>query len=350
MRQALKAVAAGRAFTGTFYDYRKDGTRVWHDVRTTPISDAQGTVRNWVALCTDVTEQVRMREEMARLALHDQLTDLPNRALLFDRMTQVILQATRQGGHAALLLLDLDHFKEVNDTFGHAVGDTMLQRVAEILHASLRAMDTVARLGGDEFAVLLPNTDARGAVEAAATVQRVLSKPIVLDGRTVRAAASIGIALYPDHGADAAALLQHADVAMYQAKRARHSAMLYEPEQDQHTPDRAALTEEARQAVGRGQLRLHYQPLVDLTSGQVTAVEALVRWQHPERGLLFPDAFIPLLEGLGLIGELTRWVLAEALRQLRDWQARGQDLAMNINLAASDLYDEELVAALVYAC
>ena len=144
-----------------------------------------------------------------------------------------------------------------------------------------------------------------------------------------------------------AALLQHADVAMYQAKRARHSAMLYEPEQDKHTPDRAALTEEVRGAIGRGQLRLHYQPLVDLTSGQVTAVEALVRWQHPERGLLFPDAFIPLLEGLGLIGELTRWVLAEALRQLREWQARGLDLAMNVNLAASDLYDEDLLAALV---
>ena len=249
-----------------------------------------------------------------------------------------------RNGHVALMLLDLNQFKEVNDTFGQAVGDQLLQRVAEILPSALRVGDTVARLGGDEFAILLPATDASSAVLIATTLKRLLSAPVQLAASTLRPDASVGISIYPEHGGDAAALLQHAEVAMYQAKLARRDSKLYQPDQDLRTPDHSALHLELRTALACNQLRLHYQPIIDVPTGAVVAVEALVRWQHSDRGLLYPDAFLHTIEGFGLQAELTRWVLSEAVQQARTWQERGLNLTVNVNLAASNLQDETLIA------
>ena len=273
------ALASGRAFTDTLLSYRKDGTPIWSELRITPIRDAQGTLRNYVCLITDVSEQMRMQAELERLALHDQLTGLPTARCSSTASPRRILQAGMHQQHTALLLLDLDHFKEVNDTFGHAVGDTLLQRVAEILRGALRATDTVARLGGMSSRCCCRRRMLRARWRPPPPCSSVLREPLLLEhahpGGRRPASASRST---PSTATDAATLLQHADVAMYQAKRARRTASMYQPEQDLHTPDRAALREDVRVAIERGQLRLYYQPLVQLASGAVTAVEALLRW------------------------------------------------------------------------
>jgi diguanylate cyclase (GGDEF)-like protein len=241
-------------------------------------------------------------------ALHDPLTGLPNRELFADRVGQSIRTADRELRPAALLLLDLDRFKEVNDTLGHHHGDLLLIQVGQRLTGALREADTVARLGGDEFAVLLPAATTEGAGEVADKLRMALQQPLSIGGITLDLDASIGIAVYPEHGSDPADLLQHADVAMYLAKQAHVGFLVYDPTVDPHSPRRLALLGGLRRALEDDQLVLHYQPKADLGSGQIHSVEALVRWQHPEHGLLGPGEFIPLAERTGLIHPLTRWV------------------------------------------
>ena len=290
----------------------------------------------------DITARKEMEETLRRQALHDVLTNLPNRILLLDRLEQAAVTIDRTGQPLALLLLDLDRFKEVNDTFGHDYGDQLLQQVAARLSGALRASDTVARLGGDEFAVLLPGADEQGASQAARTLLAALDSPIVVDDHCFPIRASVGIALGPAHGADAPTLLRHADVAMYVAKRATSGYVLYDPTQDQHSADRLALIADLRQAIDRDELLLHYQPKVEVATGHVHSVEALVRWRHPQRGLIPPDQFIPLAEHTGLIGPLTLWVLETALRQNQRWQQAGRPLAVAVNLSMGNLHDPAL--------
>jgi predicted signal transduction protein with EAL and GGDEF domain len=233
---------------------------------------------------------------------------------------------------------------------GHDAGDALLQEVSGRVQGVLRAVDTVARLGGDEFAVVLPQTDETGALRVAQSLLEVLGEPIVLAEQRVEIGASIGVALVPHHGQDATTLLRHADVAMYAAKQGGGGAALYAPAQDRHSPGRLALSSALRHAISHEELRLHYQPLVDLSSGAVTGVEALVRWQHPERGLLLPEHFVPLAEQSGLITALTRWVVAQALRDCRQWQEQGRNLSVAVNLSMHTLREESLpdtVAALL---
>jgi diguanylate cyclase (GGDEF)-like protein len=284
-------------------------------------------------------------------ALHDHLTDLPNRTLLYERVEDAIADVARSGDVVALLLIDLDRFKEVNDTLGHDHGDRLLEEVAARLRDTVRRGDTLARLGGDEFAVLVRDVPNRGAVaEVATRLQQALARPFVIDGFTAVLDASVGIAYCPDHGKDVHVLVQRADVAMYDAKRSRTGIQTYSEDRDPYSAERLQLLGEMREAIGAGELILHYQPKVVVGSQAVRGVEALVRWQHPERGLLAPGEFVPLAERTGAIGDLTRWVLDSALAQARVWRDAGHDLTMAVNLAAPNIVDEalpDLVAALL---
>jgi diguanylate cyclase (GGDEF)-like protein/PAS domain S-box-containing protein len=300
----------------------------------------------FVLTMRDVSERKALEVELRRQAFHDPLTGLPNRALLHDRLQQAIRLAHRDGSPLALLLMDLDRFKEVNDTLGHQQGDALLQQVCQRLQDALRASDTVARLGGDEFAVLLPGTDEAGATAVARQLLRVLEQPFELEGQPVDVGASLGFALHPAHGTDAATLLRRADVAMYVAKRAGGGYAVFSAEQDRHSPDRLALVGELRQAIEQNELTLHYQPKVSVGNGMVTGVEALVRWQHPERGLIPPDRFIPLAEQTGLIQPLTRWVLGAALRQCHMLRQAGLEIPVSVNLSMRNLHDPDLPAAI----
>jgi diguanylate cyclase (GGDEF)-like protein/PAS domain S-box-containing protein len=292
----------------------------------------------------DVTERTMAAEVLRRQALHDGLTGLPNRTLLTDRMRQALQHSQTTGEPVALLLMDLDQFKEVNDALGHDHGDRLLIEMSRRLQRVLRDIDTIARLGGDEFAVLLTiNADERGALAVAARVRDSLEDPFQLGGISVQTSASIGVALFPDHANDAETLAQRADVAMYTAKRAGGGIALYSPEHDQSSIRRLALLGELRSAIEDDQLLLHYQPTLDLRTGFVRTVEALVRWQHPDHGLMPPAEFISLAEVSGTIQVLTRWVITTAVRQIVEWQRRGLELAVAVNLSVRNLYEPELV-------
>jgi diguanylate cyclase len=282
---------------------------------------------------------LRQAAASSHQALHDALTGLPNRDLFADRLGQALRTADRELQPAALLLLDLDRFKDVNDTLGHHHGDQLLCEVGARLQGALRQVDTVARLGGDEFAVLIPGAGAEGAAAVAGKLRTALQSPLTLDGVMLDVDASIGIAVYPDHGDDTTELLRHADVAMYAAKHAHAGFMVYDPTVDQHSPRRLALLGGLRRALERDELLLHYQPKADVQSGRVLGAEALVRWRHPEHGLLGPNEFIPLAERTGLIHPLTRWVLEAALRQAAAWHRAGHHLSMAVNVSTRCLLD-----------
>lgn len=292
----------------------------------------------------DVEERAQRRraeEQVHRRAYFDSLTGLANRAMLHERL-QLALAAVRHGQNPiSLLLMDLDSFKDINDTLGHQNGDRLLQEVAERLRGALPDATVIARLGGDEFAVLLP----AGAEAAGQSVRRVLNalqEPFELAGLTLDVRGSIGIALAPDHGQDATTLIQRADVAMYLAKATENGYVFYTAQQDHYSPQRLALMGELRQGLEGGQLVLHYQPKSDLKTEAITGVEALVRWQHPREGLLSPMHFVPMAEQTGLIKPLTLWALREALRQERIWYEEGLDLPVAVNLSARNLLDPAL--------
>ena len=282
--------------------------------------------------------ELRSLAESRRQAVTDELTGLGNRRLLYDRL-QAALGSRRDGESLALLLVDLDRFKEVNDALGHHVGDELLQQLGPRLAGSLRGGDVLARLGGDEFAVLLRATDAAGATAAARRILASLQQPFDLRDLSVHIDASVGIALCPDHAGDADTLLRRADVAMYQAKSHSTGCEVYAAERDHSSRDRLQVVAELSAAIEAGQLVLHYQPLCDLQSGAVVGVEALVRWAHPERGLLSPDAFLPVAEQTALMRPLTRLVLAMALRQCREWRDAGAELRVSVNVSVTNLLD-----------
>jgi diguanylate cyclase (GGDEF)-like protein len=283
----------------------------------------------------------RQAEENRHQALHDTLTGLPNRTLFHDRVEQALLIARRDGHRLAVIIMDLDRFKEINETLGHHNGDRLLRLIALRLKSTLRESDTISRLGGDEFGLLLPKLEAPGA---AAQVARKLIKalkdhPMVVGGLTLDVGASIGIAVYPEHGEDVEALLQRADVAMYAAKEGVAGYETYRQEHNRYSPSRLALAGELRRAIEERALILHYQPKAELGTGRVNGVEALVRWPHHSRGLLTAGEFVPLAESTGLIGPMTLLVLDAALRQLRSWRRAGMDVTVSVNISAANLHD-----------
>ncbi|KPM57779.1 diguanylate cyclase [Frankia sp. R43] len=282
--------------------------------------------------------EVQQLAESRALAHTDDLTGLTNRRGFLERLSQMEMNSG-QGDSSALLLLDLDRFKEINDSFGHHLGDALLIEVGARISGALRPGDLQARLGGDEFAVLLEDADADAARLVAERVLQALSGPFEVGGMTLHVGASIGAALYPEHALDAQTLLQRADVAMYGAKAGRTGVGYYRPGAEVDTLLRLDMIESLRAALGTGQIEVHYQVKVDLGSGSPHGVEALVRWRHPTRGLLAPDAFVPLAEQAGLMRKLTIEVLELALAQCRRWRDGGVDMTVAVNLAASDLLD-----------
>ncbi len=276
-------------------------------------------------------------------ALHDALTGLPNRTLFHDRIGQALRQSRRDRVLGAVLLIDLNRFKEVNDTLGHQKGDLLLKDIGSRLREALRESDTIARLGGDEFGVLLPKLgDGTGAIQAAEKIRAALDADFYIDDLPVHVDASVGIALYPQHGEDVDTLLQHADVAMYEAKRTHAGHAIYSVDHDPYNPVRLAMVGQLRKALEDGDVVLHYQPKIDLETGKVVGAEALVRWQHQTRGLIPPAEFVPMAERTGLIRPLSRYVLDRALAQCREWRDAGLDLKVSVNLSARNLLDPSL--------
>lgn len=281
----------------------------------------------------------RQSRDMQYQAFHDELTSLPNRLLFLDRLSHAISQSQREDLPFAIMLLDLDRFKEVNDTLGHNIGDQLLQEVSSRLSDAVRVSDTVARLGGDEFVILMGRINLEYAPEVAEKINKILENPFILAGQVVDVSASIGIAYFPDHGEDSVTLLQKADLAMYAAKRNLSGFEVYSGALVQGSRADLAFRSELLQAIERDELLLHFQPKIDLRTGRVTSVEALVRWQHPQRGFLPPDLFIPMAEQTGLINQLTFWVLKHALLQCAEFNNAGVDITVAINLSARSLSD-----------
>jgi diguanylate cyclase (GGDEF)-like protein len=276
-------------------------------------------------------------------SLHDPLTGLPNRVLFADRISQAIRGAARSGDEVAVFLMDLDRFKEVNDTLGHHSGDLLLQELSARLQRALRASDSVARLGGDEFGVLLPDLVDRQAIEEVVDrIRTAVERPFYVQDLPLAIETSIGVSIFPEHGQDVDALLQKADVAMYLAKAGNTTHAIYDPREDEYDPTRLTLVGELRRAIEAAELTVFYQPKADLQTGEVKGAEALVRWEHPGRGLLMPDEFIPLAQHTGLIRPLTLSVIDIAMAQARTWRNQGLNLSVAVNLATRNLLDAGL--------
>jgi diguanylate cyclase (GGDEF)-like protein len=296
-----------------------------------------------VPILRRVTQRIRRQmEEIEHRALYDELTGLPNRALFRDRIEQAIRAARREQRSVVVMLLDIDRFREINDALGHETGDLLLREVGTRLGSELRASETFARLGGDEFGILLPATSVEEATLLTQRVHAALEEPFALRGLPLEVATSIGLAAYPEHGDDVDTLLQRADVAMYVAKDGHEGTAVYDPEQDTNDAARLALAGELRRAIENEELVVHFQPKAELQSGRIVGLEALVRWQHPERGFIPPNEFVPIAERTGLIKPLSRYVLAAAVRQCAAWDAAGLELHVAVNLTIPDLLDLEL--------
>ncbi len=306
-------------------------------------------IRGVVITSRDVSERKKAEKQAQYLSQHDVLTGLPNRLLMQDRLHQAIIQARRGGGVVALMFIDLDRFKTVNDSFGRVIGDALLKQVAERLRNCLRDTDTVARLGGDEFIIMIP--DAATAQVVGEVAQRVLSefsRPFSDRDQEMYVSASIGISLFPRDGTDPDELVKHADRAMYSAKDSGRNMYRYFTEDLNHeVREKVMLESGLRRAIDRGELRLFYQPTIDLHTKQVIGAESLVRWQHPTLGLIFPGKFIPVAEESDLIFRLGEWVLRAACKQLHDWQQQGFALPVAVNVSARQFRDPKLADLVV---
>jgi diguanylate cyclase (GGDEF)-like protein/PAS domain S-box-containing protein len=331
---------------------RRDGLEAAIEDSTAPIHDRGGQVTGAVMVFHDVSIARAMTSKMLHLAQHDTLTDLPNRILFSSRLTEAIAAAYRYRRKLAVLFLDLDRFKHINDSLGHVIADRVLQSVASRLQACVRASDTVARQGGDEFVILL--SEVARAQDAAVSAEKILQSVGSLhriDGHDLHLTASIGIVTYPDDGTEAEALIKHADFAMYHAKdTGRNNYQFFKPEMNLLAVERQSLEVDLRQALEKREFELHYQPKVNLQTGSITGVEALIRWHHPRRGLVSPAQFIPIAEACGVIVPIGRWVLREACRQARAWRDAGlPPLRIAVNVSARELREKDFVAAVLAA-
>jgi diguanylate cyclase (GGDEF)-like protein len=322
---------------------RKDGFEFAIEDSAAPIHDRAGRITGAVIVFHDVSAARAMSNQMTHSAQHDVVTNLPNRLLLNDRITQSIALARRQNRPIAVIFLDLDRFKYVNDSLGHAIGDKLLQSVSKRLLAGVRASDTVSRVGGDEFVILLSEiTHPEDAATSAAKILLSLDASHSIEGQDVDIDGSIGISIYPDDGQDAEALIKSADMAMYHSKESgRNNFRFFKAAMNLKAIERQSLENSLRLALERGEFLLHYQPKVNLGTGEITGVEALVRWQHPDRGLVPPAEFVPIAEDCRLIVRIDRWVLREACTQAREWQDLGLPFKrISVNVSASEFRDE----------
>jgi diguanylate cyclase (GGDEF)-like protein/PAS domain S-box-containing protein len=339
------------SWRGEIWNRKKNGDVYAEILSITTIRDAQGHIENYVGLFTDITELKNTQRNLEKLANFDLLTGLPNRSLLADRLQQAIAAARRQNRSLAVCFLDLDGFKEINDHYGHDVGDELLIEVARRLTSAVRGSDTVARLGGDEFVLLLENSG--GDDELDITMCRVLQdiyKPFFIAGQNLGVSASIGVALYPKHQIDPDVLIRYADQAMYIAKQSgRNRYHLFDVSHDQETQSRYQLVGRLQQAMQQGELRLHYQPKVNMRDGQIIGHEALLRWQHPDRGIVPPAEFLPLIEDNDLMIEIGEWVVRAALKQISIWITQDTAFPVSVNIAGRQLQQPDFVERLQQA-
>ena len=349
-KELWDAVSSGRQWCGALLDKRKDGTHYWVRSHISPVMDASGKVTHLLAIQEDITlEKIRVAG-MERQATYDYLTGLPNRLLAFDRLEHALARMARERIQIAVLVLDLDNFKQINDTLGHLAGDQLLVQVGVRLTALLRAEDTVARLGGDEFMVILPSIrNARDAELIAAKIIDAFTVPFVLLPQELFCTISIGISVAPDDGVEPYDLFRNADTALYVAKaEGRNTHRYFIEHMNRRAKDRMGMVTCLRQALGRGELFLVYQPLVDIASGSVTGAEALMRWHSPELGPVDPSRFIPLAEELGLIVPFGHWLLESVCQQIRNWQAVGLSVPrIAVNISSRQLRDAEFSSQVI---
>jgi diguanylate cyclase (GGDEF)-like protein/PAS domain S-box-containing protein len=326
---------------------RRDGLKFGIENRVAIIHDQDGDTIGAVISFRDVSRARAASLEMSRVAQHDVLTHLPNRTLFDDRLTQAISLAERQSKQLAVLFVDVDQFKRINDTLGHSVGDNLLRSVAGRLTACIRRTDTVSRLGGDEFLILLSQVEcAEDAAVTARKILRAIASPHIIDNKSLDINVSIGGSTYPADGQDAESLVSQADVAMYEAKQhGRNSYESFRKDMNTRLAKRALLESDLRSALGRKEFLLHYQPKIDLQTGLVTGMETLLRWQHPERGMLLPDDFVPIAEECGLILPIGQWVLIEACRQAREWSDSGLGvIPISVNVSAVEFQSKDFLS------
>jgi diguanylate cyclase (GGDEF)-like protein/PAS domain S-box-containing protein len=325
---------------------RNDGFEIPIESSVAPIHDRQGLVLGAVTVFRDVSAAREMARQMAYSAQHDFLTGLPNRMLLNDRVNQAINLASRHKKKVAVLFLDVDGFKHINDSLGHRIGDRLLQAIAKRLVDCVRGSDTVSRQGGDEFVILLLEVEQpEGAAHTARRMLHAMSEAHSIDQHDLHVSISIGVSVYPDDGLDAETLIKNADTAMYQAKEnGRQSYQFFKPAMNVRAVERQAIEESLRRALERREFALHYQPRINLKTGEITGAEALIRWTHPTRGLVPPAQFIPIAEDCGLILPIGKWVLGEACRQAREWLDAGLLLGtMAVNISAIEFRDESFL-------
>ena len=344
IRRAIAEQCDGQAL---LRNYRKDGSLFWNMLHVTPVHDPRsGAVTHFVGVQHDVTDIKRYQEELEHQANHDALTGLANRNLLKDRLQQALALAHRYGRPFTLLFIDLDNFKLINDSLGHDIGDRLLKITGERLMACVREGDTVARLGGDEFVLLITEQERNnGAYHPVQRVMAAISESFVIDQREFKVTCSIGIASFPSDGDDADTLLRNADTAMYRAKDlGRNTFQLYSSEMNANFGERLTLETDLWNALERGEFVLHYQPKVDLKTGRIIGMEALLRWQHPTSGMIPPGKFIPLAEESSLIVEIGKWVLGEACAQNKAWQNDAMRyVPVAVNVSARQLHDKDLI-------
>ncbi len=333
------AIQATGQWRGEIWNRHKDGNVYPEDISIVAVHDEKRAVIRYIGISSDITKIKAQEAQLRRMAHYDPLTGLPNRALLADRMKIALAQADRSGKKLAVCYLDLDRFKPINDTLGHAAGDRLLEEVAGRLRDAVRRGDTVARLGGDEFALLLVNlADMEECAVALSRVLQDVTQPTFIDDNKLTVTASIGVTLFPDDAADADTLLRHADQALYTAKEAgRNRYHLFDPSHDVAARERRAYLARMETALAQGEFCLYYQPKVDMRAGTVVGAEALIRWCHPERGLIMPNEFLPLLESSKLEIRIGEWVIDTALAQMDAWRATGLDLPVAVNIAPPHL-------------
>jgi diguanylate cyclase (GGDEF)-like protein/PAS domain S-box-containing protein len=339
-----KSLSETGHWRGEIRNRRKNGEIYAEILDIGVLRDAAGEITNYVGVFTDISELKLTQGRLEKLAHFDDLTGLPNRVLIADRMSQAISRMKRSGQKLAVAYLDIDGFKEINDTYGHEIGDRLLTVVAERMQLSMRECDTLARLGGDEFVALYSELDDTQV--SLVLVQRLLAaaaRPVEIDGRHLQVSASIGLTFFPQEAeTEADQLLRQADQAMYLAKQAgRNRYHLFDPEQDKIIHQRYELVEDLQHAITTGQFEVYYQPKLNLASARIYGAEALIRWNHPERGLVPPGAFLPLIETHDIIVDIDQWVLESVLRQMKIWHAAGEDLIVSVNIAARDLQRED---------
>jgi diguanylate cyclase (GGDEF)-like protein/PAS domain S-box-containing protein len=343
-REWYESAQEGREFKSEYRFQTPDGKVTWVTGSAVPLFGDDGEVTGHIGTVTNVTEQKQAEDTIRHLAYHDALTGLPNRLLLEDRLNVAIAQARRSGQPLLVASMDVDRLKVVNDTLGHATGDKLLGAVAQRLRKVVRDGDTIARVGGDEFILLFPGgAHAQDAGVIGAKILDVFRRPFLLDAQEVNVTTSVGFSVYPSDGDDGETLLRNADAAMYKAKKQRNGFQLYKPSMNSQAAARLSLENDLRHAVSRRELVLHYQPQADVASGRIVGVEALIRWQHPQLGLIPPDRFIPLAEETGLIVPIGEWVLRAACSQARDWIDAGVNgLRLAVNLSARQFLESGL--------